>query len=362
MNNIDFKKLGDYVKIKTGKLDANASSEDGEYPFFTCSIEPLKISSYSYDCECCLVAGNGDLNVKYYNGKFDAYQRTYIIESLDKEKLDVMYLYFFLSSYIEVLRKQSIGGVIKYIKLGNLTDALIPIPELSKQKEICQNLIKAKKILSSNENLLSKYDTLIKSRFIEMFGDNQTLEFQTLENICSIITDGTHQPPKFTTTGIPFLFVSNIAGNKITYETEKFISERTYEELYKRTPIEIGDVLLSTVGSYGHPAIVENDNKFLFQRHIAYLKPKKDFINSIYFHGTLLSPDAQKQIEERVKGIAQKTLNLSEIRKIKIPVPPLSLQNDFATFVQQIDKSKFEIWRYLKFSDIINKIGFRFYD
>ena len=171
MNNIDFKKLGDYVKIKTGKLDANASSEDGEYPFFTCSIEPLKISSYSYDCECCLVAGNGDLNVKYYNGKFDAYQRTYIIESLDKEKLDVMYLYFFLSSYIEVLRKQSIGGVIKYIKLGNLTDALIPIPELSKQKEICQNLIKAKKILSSNENLLSKYDTLIKSRFIEMFGD-----------------------------------------------------------------------------------------------------------------------------------------------------------------------------------------------
>ena len=195
-----------------------------------------------------------------------------------------------------------------------------------------------------------------------MFGDNQTLEFQTLENICSIITDGTHQPPKFTTTGIPFLFVSNIAGNKITYETEKFISERTYEELYKRTPIEIGDVLLSTVGSYGHPAIVETDNKFLFQRHIAYLKPKKDFINSIYFHGALLSPDAQKQIEERVKGIAQKTLNLSEIRKIKIPVPPIELQNDFAAFVHQIDKSKFEIWRYLKFCDIMKRIGFILYD
>ena len=69
-------KLGDLTKIKTGKLDANASSEDGQYPFFTCSREPLKISNYSYDCECVLVAGNGDLNVKYYNGKFDAYQRT----------------------------------------------------------------------------------------------------------------------------------------------------------------------------------------------------------------------------------------------------------------------------------------------
>ena len=137
------------------------------------------------------------------------------------------------------------------------------------------------------------------------------------------------------------MFVSNIAGNKLTYETEKFISEETYKELYKRTPIEIGDILLSTVGSYGHPAIVENDKKFLFQRHIAYLKPKKDFINSVYFHGALLSPDVQKQIEERVKGIAQKTLNLSEIRKITIPVPPIELQNTFADFVQQVDKSKF---------------------
>lgn len=71
--------LGDLVNIKTGKLDANASAVDGAYPFFTCSKEPLRISTYSYDCECVLVAGNGDLNVKYYNGKFDAYQRTYII-------------------------------------------------------------------------------------------------------------------------------------------------------------------------------------------------------------------------------------------------------------------------------------------
>ena len=86
-------KVGDITKIKTGKLDANAASEDGEYPFFTCSREPLRISSYSYDCECVLVAGNGDLNVKYYNGKFDAYQRTYIIEDNSDGKLYMPYLY-----------------------------------------------------------------------------------------------------------------------------------------------------------------------------------------------------------------------------------------------------------------------------
>ena len=118
---MELKRLGDYVKIRTGKLDANAASENGQYPFFTCSIEPLRIDTYSYDCECALVAGNGDLNVKYYNGKFDAYQRTYIIESNDKTVLSVPYLYCFLNKYVETLRKQAIGGVIKYIKLGNLT-------------------------------------------------------------------------------------------------------------------------------------------------------------------------------------------------------------------------------------------------
>lgn len=130
------KKLGELCRIRTGKLDANAASPNGKYPFFTCKITPLKIDSFSFDCECVLVAGNGDLNVKYYEGKFDAYQRTYIIESLDKSLLDVKYLYLFLSSYIDTLRKQAIGAIIKYIKLGNLTDANLPLPSLEEQKRI----------------------------------------------------------------------------------------------------------------------------------------------------------------------------------------------------------------------------------
>ena len=77
--------LKDYVKIKTGKLDANASEEDGMYPFFTCAREISRINTFAFDCECVLVAGNGELNVKYYEGKFNAYQRTYVIESIDNQ-------------------------------------------------------------------------------------------------------------------------------------------------------------------------------------------------------------------------------------------------------------------------------------
>ena len=346
-------KLGEYVNIKTGKLDANASSENGKYPFFTCAIEPLKIDTYSYDCECVLVAGNGDLNVKYYSGKFDAYQRTYIIESCDKSKLYVPYMYYFLDKYVETLRKLSIGGVIKYIKLGNLTDAEIPIPELSIQKKIVFNLDKVTHTIDLCNAILEKLDLLVKSRFIEMFGNVETKK--NMAEICSIITDGTHQPPKFTQYGIPFLFVSNIATNEIVYNAEKFISEETYNELYKRTPIEVGDIVLSTVGSYGHPAIVKTDRKFLFQRHIAYLKPISTIINSSYLHGAILSDDVQRQIDERVKGIAQKTLNLSEIRKIVIPIPTLELQQQFAAFVEQTDKSKLAVKQVLEKAETLKK-------
>lgn len=164
-----------------------------------------------------------------------------------------------------------------------------------------------------------------------------------MADACSIITDGTHQPPKFASSGIPFLFVSNIVTNKITYKTEKHISEETYAELIKRTPIAIGDILLSTVGSYGHPAVVETEERFCFQRHIAYLKPKKDIVNSRYLYGALLSVDVQKQIEEKVKGIAQKTLNLSEIKKLHFPLPSMELQNQYASFVEQTDKLKFAV-------------------
>lgn len=188
-------KIGDLTKIKTGKLDANASSEDGQYPFFTCSREPLKISTYSYDCECVLVAGNGDLNVKYYNGKFDAYQRTYIIEDNGSGKLYMPYLYYFMEGYIEELRKQAIGGVIKYIKLGNLTEALIELPSVDEQKSIVEILEKAKGILDKRNDEICALDDLIKARFVERFGDPKSNSFgfdkMMLKDTCKVVTGNT---------------------------------------------------------------------------------------------------------------------------------------------------------------------------
>ena len=232
-----------------------------------------------------------------------------------------------------------------------LKDYEIPLYSIQEQMKIADILDKIKRIIVAKNNELRALNELIKARFVELFGDCNNLI--SMEDVCSIITDGTHQPPKFKESGIPFILVSNLSNNTITYNTEKYISEETYSALYKRTPIEIGDLLLSTVGSYGHPAVVTEDTRFLFQRHIAYLKPKREIVNSFYLHSALLAPDGQRQIEEKIKGIAQKTLNLSEIRKIMIPVPEIEEQNEFADFVKRIDKSKVAIQKSLDETQIL---------
>lgn len=254
-----------------------------------------------------------------------------------RSDVEIEYLYYCLKHYD--FKNIISGSAQPQITRQGMEKIYILLCSQEEQKDIVNKLKKTEKIIKLTKQELQSLDNLIKARFVEMFGDCNNMI--SMSELCSIITDGTHQPPKFQDTGIPFIFVSNLANNTVTYNAEKFISEETYNELYKRTPIEPGDLLLSTVGSYGHPAVVVEDTKFLFQRHIAYLKPKKEIINSFYLHSALLSSDCQRQIEEKVKGIAQKTLNLSEIRKIMIPVPNIEAQNVFVDFIYQVDKSKF---------------------
>ena len=246
-------KLGDYVKIRTGKLDANASSENGQYPFFTCAIEPLKIDNYSYDCECVLVAGNGDLNVKYFNGKFDAYQRTYIIESLNDRVLYVPYLYCFLDKYVETLRHQSIGGAI---------------------------LSKVTALIALRKQQLVKLDELIKARFVEMFEDSV----------------------------------------------------------------------------YPYTALTDTRFKGMnVTRGIAVIRYESKKIHPVYLNVYLNMDESQKYIKEHTRGATLQQINLADLRDLKVAVPPLQLQQVFATFVEHVDQQKQTVQQSLNKLELMKK-------
>ena len=176
---------------------------------------------------------------------------------------------------------------------------------------------------------------LIPALFIDMFGDPATnpkgWPVKSLGELCIRITDGTHQPPKFDESGIPFIFISNIVRGELSLDTTKFISDDTYEELTRRCPIELGDVLYSTVGSYGVPVKVDTQERFSFQRHIAHIKPQRDKLDSDFLVGMLYTPALKAQADLAARGIAQKTVNLGEIRKYRVVSPPLEEQQRFAS-------------------------------
>lgn len=122
------KKLGEIVYITTGRKDVNEGSSYGAYPFFTCSTLIMRSNSYSFDKEAILIAGNGDVgNLHYYNGKFEAYQRTYVLYDFIE---NVQYLYLYLQAFlIHALNDGKVGSTIPYIVLTQLTDFVVKLPQ-----------------------------------------------------------------------------------------------------------------------------------------------------------------------------------------------------------------------------------------
>ena len=341
-------KIGELTKIKTGKLDANAASEDGQYPFFTCSKEPLRISTYSYDCECVLVAGNGDLNVKYYNGKFDAYQRTYIIEDNGSGKLYMPYLYYLMEGYIEELRKQAVGGVIKYIKLGNLTDALIELPSIDEQKSIVEILVKAKGILEKRNDELNALDDLIKARFVELFGDPDNNEkkwdIDKLEHLCEVGSSKRIYQNEQSMEGVPFLRISDLVNRIDTgsKDCDLYIPIERFTELKEQGLVpRSGDILLTARGTLGRCYIVQSDDEFYFQDGmITWLSNYDKRITALYISYLFEMPGFRKQIDALQAGSTVAYMSIAMTKKLDVMVPPIELQNQFSDFVRATDKSK----------------------
>ena len=354
-------KIGNLTNIKTGKLDANASSEDGQYPFFTCSREPLKISTYSYDCECVLVAGNGDLNVKYYKGKFDAYQRTYIIEDNGSGKLHIPYLYYFMEDYVDELRKQAIGGVIKYIKLGNIADAMIELPSIDNQKFIVDILGKVKEILDKRNAQISALDALIKARFVELFGDPvsnpKKWNVKKLKDLSIQINSG--NTPKggaenYVEEGIVFFRSQNVWKDRLEMDDIAYIDAKTHASM-KRSSLKHGDILMTKTGrintensSLGRAALyLGEDDMANVNGHVYFIRLKPE-VNNKFILRILVSPEYRDLIRSVcVGGIDKRQLNKEHIEDFPIICPPSDIVEKYVAFVDQVDKSKVAVQKAL---------------
>lgn len=155
----------------TGKLDSNAAVKDGAYPFFTCSKEILRIDKFAFDQEALLLAGNnaaGKYDVKYYKGKFNAYQRTYVLKL--KENWSYQLFRYQLEDKLVYLQQQSLGGLTKYLTMKILGELNFIIPPMEKQIEFEQFAMQVDQSKSILQQELTQAQTLFDSLMQEYFG------------------------------------------------------------------------------------------------------------------------------------------------------------------------------------------------
>ena len=339
-------RLPECVSIVTGKKDANYGTPDGKYLFFTCAEQPLRCDDYSFEGESLLLPGNGANvgQVIYYDGQFEVYQRTYVLQKTN-ESILLKYLYYHILGFWKNynLDKQY-GSATNYIKMGNFLNYHFPLPPtLAEQQRIVNRIesmfAKLDEAKEKAQNVVDGFETRKAAILHKAFTGELTAKWRKENGVCddsweektigeisSKITDGEHSTPKRVDQfcGYYLLSARNIHNGEIRLDDVDFVTENEYERIRKRCNPNKNDILISCSGSIGRVCVIQDNNKYVMVRSAAMVKLLQD--NPFYIAYMLQSFNVQQQIEKTKKQSCQANLFLGAIKRLLLPVPTLPEQ------------------------------------
>lgn len=275
-----------------------------------------------------------------------------VIKCLDKQA-NYNYLYYLLSSVR--IPNTGYNRHYKWLKEAHLVEHT-----KEEQEKIVSVLSTIDNILNLCFTQINKLDVLVKSRFVEMFGEPSLnpmgWENTTIGNACYYIKDGPHKslPDVGEGNGYPFISVRNIVKGDIDFSTARYISKEDYIDSIKKCYPQKGDILYSKGGTTGIAKLIDVDIEFANWVHLAVLKFDKS-LNGVFFEHMLNCDYCYNQSQRLTKGIANRDLVLSAMSQIKMYKPPIELQNKFAAFVAQIDKSKLVVKKQIEKLETLKK-------
>ena len=264
------------------------------------------------------------------------------------------YLTYFLRSpkFVAYINEKTSGAKMPRANSSDLKSVEIECPTLENQRHITSEFDRIISIVRLRQQQLQKLDELVKARFIELFGTIHDNRFGfgvvTLQDVSAPIKDGTHQTPKYTTdveNGYKFLSSKDVTTGKVDWSHLKYIPEELHRELYARISPRRGDILLAKNGTTGIAAIVDRDEVFDIYVSLALIRPHG--VDPTYLWAAINAAETKQQFDASLKGIGVPNLHLGEIKKARIILPPMELQEQFATFVEQTDKSKVAVQKAL---------------
>ena len=258
------------------------------------------------------------------------------------------YLFYFLRLKKDYLYSLGRGATFKEISKSIVESIKIPLPPLSTQLSIVSELDRINELIRLKKEQLKDFDNLAQSLFYEMFGDpvenEKGWEVKKLGEVCSQITDGTHNSPTNTEKG-DFMYVTakNIKRDGIILDNITYVDANTHQSIYSRCNPEYGDVLYIKDGVTTGIATINNlKEEFSLLSSVALLKLGDKIIN-YYLKAVLNTQSLYNKIRSNMGGAAITRLTLVKIKAIKIPLPPLPLQQLFAQRIEQIEHQKAEV-------------------
>ena len=266
-----------------------------------------------------------------------------------------------LSSKVDELNSKGTGSTFKAINKKTLSEIEIPLPPLDEQRKIAAVLDKVSDLIAKRRQQLDKLDKLVRSRFVEMFGDPvenpMGWEKKTLKEVCTKLNDGTHfSPESFESGEFKYITAKNIKVNGFDLSNITYVSEKVHRPIYERCNPEFGDVLYIKDGVTTGIAMVNTlEEEFSLLSSVALLKQNREVVNGCFLCGVLNNNEMYTNIRADMGGAAITRLTITKLNKIQIIVPPIGLQNQFAAFVSQTDKAKSAIQKSLEKLETLKK-------
>ena len=338
--------LFDIANVITGRKDANHSTEDGEYTFFTCAFEPLLSPDYDFDDEVLILPGNGANvgHVFYFKGKFQAYQRTYIIENI---KINPKYLYYHLLSFWRIRNEnEQFGTATNYIKIGNFKSYSVDIPPLPEQNRIVTKLdalfAQLETIKTSMANvplLLKDFRQQVLTQAVTGKLTNCKVEEKRLGDLLTDVKYGTSMKSEYDIDGTPIFRIPNINDGKINDTDLKY--SKLDEKEYNQLKLVEGDVLIirsnGSVSLVGRSAIIRKKHEgYSYAGYLIRLRCGQD-LNSEFLNYTLKSDFLRTQIvntSHSSSGV--NNINSQEIKDLKIYWTNPKEQQEIVTRVESL--------------------------
>ncbi len=302
---------------------------DGDYP--------KKIEIKNGDV---LISWSASLGVYIWNqGKALLNQHIFKVV-FDKAPVNKDYFVFAVKYNLNKMAGMTHGATMKHIVKKDFDNILVPYPSLDDQEKIAEILSRIQRMILNKKSQIELLDTLIKSRFVEMFNKG-ACELKPVEDLCTEIVDCPHTTPKYEgELKNPAIRTSEIKKGYISWDSMKYVSDEEYLERTARLCPEKGDIVYAREGSFGNAAILPSGHKFCLGQRVMLLRPDYTKCSSEYLLHALISDDVYRQAVRKNNASTVAHVNVKDVKKFIVPLPILEVQQEFSVFLRQVDKSR----------------------